>query len=125
MITNTGGNHNIRNIQANQQLHYQLPTWAHYPKFYSTKNNVMNSSSTNEDEGEEDEEQEWFLEEIKSGIVVNKYILDLPVITFGRIPLVLSNNDGDDITNGSIGTGSSTSSSNLFKSIVTAHESKL
>ena len=46
---------------------YQLPIWSHKPS--------------------KCREGEWYIEEIKNGIVVSKHILNVPVTTFGRIPL--------------------------------------
>ncbi len=74
--------------QQSNNSNYQLPLWSKKPR----------------------DADEWFLEEIKNGVVVNKHKLDLPVITFGRIPYTSNDNGGGD--------------RNAFKFILTAHESE-
>jgi hypothetical protein len=77
-------------MSSNPNRPYQLPNWSHKPR----------------------DGDEWILEEIKNGVIVNRHELDKPVITFGRTPLHL----GDANANAMNGKD--------FKSIITAHESK-
>lgn len=74
-----------------KEIMYQLPIWSHKP--------------SNCQEGE------WYIEEIKNGMVVSKHILNVPVTTFGRTPVQLLPNTNDDPKID-------------YKSIITAHESE-
>ena len=73
---------------------YNLPIWSHKP--------------SNCQEGE------WYIEEIKNGMVVSKHILNVPVVTFGRTPPVVQQQLLPNDNNPKID----------HKSIITAHESE-
>mmetsp|Transcript_20149 Transcript_20149/g.30229 ORF Transcript_20149/g.30229 Transcript_20149/m.30229 type:complete len:316 (-) Transcript_20149:2257-3204(-) len=83
--------------QQSNSSNYQLPSWSKRPR----------------------DGDEWCLEEIKNGVVVQKHKLDLPVITFGRTPLHLPTNSSKSTCT----SDGSDSSSRAFKSVLTAHES--
>ena len=93
--------------QQQQQINsnYQLPGWSEKPIYHDDE-----EEEEEEEKEEENKGQRWMLEEIKNGVVVNGHTLDLPVITFGRIPLHLGNGAGCENVD--------------YKSVVIAHESK-